>query len=59
MREEREIFDYRDPQADAESDARADADLLAGRVVDHGKVVEWLAKWGTAEETPAPPEWLA
>jgi len=44
---------------DAISDARADADIAAGRFVPHELVVEWLRKWGTPEETPIPPEWLA
>lgn len=39
-------------------DAQADADIAAGRVVPHELVREWLAKWGTPEETPMPPEWL-
>ena len=44
---------------EAAADARADADIEAGRVVDHAEVSTWLAKWGTPRETPAPPEWLA
>lgn len=43
---------------DAISDARADADIAAGRGVPHEEVVKWLRTWGTPEEKPAPPEWL-
>lgn len=56
---ERAIFDQDDVTADTDADARADADYAAGRTVDHEKVAAWLAKWGTADETPMPPEWLA
>ena len=49
---------YEQPEAEAAADARAEADIAAGRVVDHAVVAAWLAKWGTPEETPAPPEWL-
>lgn len=59
MNVSRAIFDQVDPDAIAAADARASADIEAGRTVDHEEVAEWLAKWGTAEETPAPPEWLA
>jgi predicted transcriptional regulator len=38
--------------------ARAEADYCAGRVVPHAQVREWLKKWGTPDECPAPPEWL-
>ena len=59
MNAERDIFDRLDQSdADALADAEADADAAAGRVVDNAEVVKWLAKWGTPEETPAPPEWL-
>ncbi len=44
---------------DALRDAQADADIAAGRLIPHEKVMEWVAKWGTPEETPIPPEWPA
>jgi predicted transcriptional regulator len=59
MKAERAIFDQTDLGAEAAADARAKADILAGRVVDHAEVVAWLEKWGTDDEMPAPPEWLA
>lgn len=46
-------------EADALSDARANADIATGRGVDHALVAAWMRKWGTSEETPIPPEWLA
>ena len=58
MNAERAIFDKIDQDAEAAADARADADILAGRVIDHAEVAAWLAKWGTTDETPPPPEWL-
>nr|WP_299910761.1 antitoxin [Sphingomonas bacterium] len=59
MKVERAIFEQTDPDAEAAADARADADIKAGRTVDHADVAAWLAKWGTPDEIPAPPEWLA
>ena len=53
------IFANRDPQADVDSDRRAEADIAAGRVVDHAKVIKWLETWGTENERPIPREWLA
>jgi predicted transcriptional regulator len=58
VKAERAIFERIDLEAEAAADARAEADIKAGRVVDHGAVREWLGKWGTPDETPAPPEWL-
>jgi predicted transcriptional regulator len=43
---------------DAAADARADADIKAGRGVPHEEVVAWLKKWGTLDEVPAPREWF-
>jgi predicted transcriptional regulator len=59
MKAERAIFDHIDRYAEAVADARAEADIAAGRLIEHEKVAAWLAKWGTPDETPAPPEWLA
>lgn len=58
MNIERPIFEDEDEEAEAASIARAEADIAAGRVVPHSEVREWLAKWGTPDETPMPPEWL-
>ena len=59
MKAERAIFDQIDPAAATAADARAEADIREGRVVDHSKVAAWLSRWGTEDERPAPPEWLA
>ena len=58
IKEERAIFAGIDPAAEIAGDARAQADIASGRVVDHVEVAAWLAKWGTPHEAPAPPEWL-
>jgi predicted transcriptional regulator len=59
MKAERAILESIDLNAEAAADARAEANIETGRVIDHDKVAAWLAKWGTPDETPAPPEWLA
>lgn len=43
---------------DALTDAEADADIAAGRVVPHELVVEWARRLGTPDATPMPREWL-
>ena len=59
MKVEPDIFAQRDPDAEAASIARAREDIAAGRFVEHAKVAAWLKTWGTPEERPIPPEWLA
>lgn len=56
MEAERAVFDP--VNAEAAADVRAEADIAAGRVVDQSQVADWLAKWGTSDEVPAPREWL-
>ena len=58
MKAEPGIFEQRDPEAEAASDARAMADYEAGRCVPHERVAEWLKTWGTPERKPIPREWL-
>jgi len=48
------IFDEIDEQAEAAADARAEADIAAGRVIDHETMKAWLLSWGTPNELPAP-----
>jgi len=43
----------------AHLDARADADIAAGRYVPHELVAEWLKTWATPDEKPMPSEWLS
>ena len=58
MNVERGIFEEPDPEAEAAADARARADVAAGRVIPHDKVVAWLRTWGTPGEGPPPAEWF-
>ena len=58
MKVDQRTFAKRNPHDDAETDLRAEADIAAGRYVDHVKVAEWLRTWGTDAEHPVPPEWL-
>jgi predicted transcriptional regulator len=48
------VYDDEDPETAARLDAEAEADIAAGRVVPHEKVVEWLESWGTPNELPCP-----
>ena len=54
MAEPKTIFDDIDEEAEAGAIEEAEADVAAGRVVSHEKVVEWLRSWGTPDELPAP-----
>ncbi len=54
---ERSIFDELDeidPEMDERRLAEAEADIAAGRLVPHARVVEWLMSWGTPDELPCP-----
>ena len=48
------LFDEIDDDAEAAADARADADIAAGRVISHEAMKRWLLSWGTPDENPAP-----
>jgi predicted transcriptional regulator len=52
MGTEHSLFDS--PEAEARSEARAEADVRAGRLVPHEKVRRWLASWGGAKRLPRP-----
>jgi predicted transcriptional regulator len=52
MGTERSLFDL--PEAEARSDARAEADVREGRVVAHAAVRRWLGSWGSAKRLPRP-----
>lgn len=58
MKSEPGIFEQRDPEAEAASVARAEADIAAGRIVPHAQVGAWLETWGTPDYAPMPREWL-
>jgi predicted transcriptional regulator len=53
MADTKTIFEI-DEEAEACAIAEAEADVAAGRVVSHDKVVEWLRSWGTTNETSCP-----
>ena len=54
MAREKSLFDSTDPRAEAAADARADADVTAGRMIGHHAVRRWIASWGTAKPLPRP-----
>lgn len=54
----RPLSDFLSDEDDAIADARAEADIAAGRGVPHEEVVKWLKTWGTPEEGPPPAEWF-
>ena len=54
MAEPKGIFDEIDDAAEQRAIEEAEADVAAGRLVLHEKVVEWLKSWGTPRERPAP-----
>ncbi len=55
--DEPSIFDEIDEEAERLADERAEADVKAGRVVPHEKVVEWLKTWGKPDRPPPPYSW--
>lgn len=54
---EPDIFDEVDDEAERQAMAEADADIAAGRVVPHERVVEWLKSLGTPNQLPTPYSW--
>jgi len=52
VKHERSIFD--DPDADAASESRAEADVREGRVISNEAVIGWLKSWGTGKRLPKP-----
>jgi predicted transcriptional regulator len=54
MAEPASIFDSIDEDAEAKAIAEAEADIAAGRVVPHDKVVAWIKSWFTDKELPRP-----
>jgi predicted transcriptional regulator len=54
MTRERSLFDESDPAAEAAADARAEADVKAGRLISHDAVKRWIASWGTDKPLPRP-----
>jgi predicted transcriptional regulator len=52
MKSEKSLVDS--PEAEAKSEARAEADVRAGRVISHEAVRRWLSSWGGAKRLPRP-----
>jgi predicted transcriptional regulator len=52
MKSEKRLFDS--PEAEAKSEARAEADVKAGRLISHEAVRRWLSSWGSAKRLPRP-----
>ena len=48
------LFDEIDDDAEAAADARAEADVAAGRTISHETVSRWLASWANDASTPPP-----
>ena len=49
-----ERSEFHDAAAEAESEARAEADVAEGRLISHAAVRRWLASWGTGARLPRP-----
>ena len=54
MTSENALFDTSDPAAEADADARAEADVCNGRLISHDAVKRWLSSWGSTEPLPRP-----
>ena len=52
MKSEKSLFNS--PEAEAKSEARAEADARASRVISHEAVKRWLSSWGSAKRLPRP-----
>jgi predicted transcriptional regulator len=48
------LFDEADDAEEAAADARAEADVAAGRLISHEAVSRWLDTWGKSEPLPRP-----
>lgn len=54
MASELSLFDASDPAAEAAADARADADVTAGRLISHDAAKRWISSWGSEKPLPRP-----
>ncbi|MEO7828132.1 MAG: hypothetical protein ABIR60_13430, partial [Allosphingosinicella sp.] len=54
VKAERPLFETADPEAEAEGDSRADADVRNDRLIGHEAVRRWLASWGSTKAIPRP-----
>ena len=51
---EKSLFDETDDAAETAADARAEADVGAGRLIGHDAVRRWIASWGSDKPLPRP-----
>jgi predicted transcriptional regulator len=54
MARQKTLFEEPNPEAEAAADARAEADVAAGRLISHAAVRRWLASWGSGAQLPRP-----
>ena len=54
MEPKKTVFESLDPAAEAAADARAEADVAAGRLISHEAVKKWVASWGSERPLPRP-----
>ena len=54
MARENSLFDSTDPRDEIVADARAEADVKAGRLIGHDAVKRWIASWGAAKPLRRP-----
>jgi len=54
MKPEISIFDEADQDAEAAADARAEADIAAGRVISHEAMTRWLLSLDSEKPSPPP-----
>jgi len=47
-------FDPSTAESEAAAEARAEADVQAGRLISHSAVRRWLQSWGTSNPLPRP-----
>jgi hypothetical protein len=52
MKSGKSLFDSR--EAEAKSEARAEADVRADRLISHSAVRRWLQSWGSAKRLRRP-----
>jgi len=45
---------FASPEAEANVEARAEADVRAGRLISHDAVRRWLSSWGSDKRLPRP-----
>ena len=54
MEPKKTVFESLDLAAEAAADARAEADVVAGRLISHEAVKTWVSSWGSERPLPRP-----